>query len=104
MLLPGGWAPDYWRRDERFKRLVRNVNQEGKLIGAICHGPWLLASAKILSGRHCTCFVSIMDDVEHAGGLYRDEEVVVDGNLVTSRTISDLPAFCKALINHPSWK
>ena len=98
LIVPGGWAPDYWRRDERFKKLCVDMNAAGKLIGTICHGPWLLISAKILSGRRLTCFHAIKDDVENAGAEWVDEEVVVDKNLVTSRVPNDLPAFMRALI------
>jgi protease I len=86
------------RRDERFKKLCVDMDAAGKLIGTICHGPWLLISAKILTGRKLTCFVAIKDDVENAGAEWVDEEVVVDRNLVTSRVPNDLPAFMKALI------
>jgi protease I len=72
----------------------------GKPIGSICHGPWLLSSARILKGRTITCFHAIKDDMEFAGATYVEgKEVVVDGNLVTSRIPSDLPAFCRALID-----
>ena len=74
------------------------MNDQGKPIGAICHGPWLLSSARILRGRTITCFSSIRDDVEFAGATFVDAEVVVDGNLVTSRTPNDLPAFCRSFI------
>ena len=74
------------------------MNEAGKLIGTICHGPWLLVSAKILRGRKMTCFHAIKDDVENAGAEWTDEEVVVDKNLVTSRVPNDLPQFCKKLI------
>jgi protease I len=77
---------------------VRDLDAARRPIGSICHGPWLLASAKILPGRHVTCFSAIRDDVEHAGARFTDAEVVVDDNLVTSRTPNDLPAFCKALM------
>ena len=63
LLAQGGWAPDYWRRDERFKQLCVDMDAAGKLIGTICHGPWLLISAKILAGRRMTCFHAIKDDV-----------------------------------------
>ena len=98
LVIPGGFAPDYWRRDKRFVSLVQKMNEKGKLIASICHGPWLLCSAGILKGRKLTCFVSIKDDVTNAGGLYEDASVVVDGNLVTSRVPTDLPDFCKALL------
>jgi len=98
LIIPGGWAPDYWRRDTRFLKLVRDMDQAGKPIAVICHGAWLLCSAKILKGRKLTCFCAIKDDVENAGGLYTDEPVVVDGNLISSRVPKDLPDFCKAIL------
>ena len=73
------------------------MNQQGKLVAAICHGGWVLCSADMLKGRRATCFFAIKDDVIHAGAKYEDAEVVVDGNLVTSRKPEDLPAFCRAV-------
>jgi len=99
LIVPGGFAPDYWRRDERMKALVKDMDDAGKPIGTICHGPWLLISAKILRGRTCTCFCAINDDVENAGAtLVQDQPVVVDRNLVTSRTPDDLPWFLRGFI------
>ena len=94
VVIPGGWAPDFLRRDERMVRFVREMSASGKVIGAICHAGWLLASAEVVRGRKVTCFEAIKDDMIHAGAKYMDAEVVVDGNLVTSRKPSDLPAFC----------
>jgi protease I len=98
VLVPGGWAPDYLRRYPKVIQFVREANREGKLIGAVCHGSSLLISAGILEGRTMTCFRSIKDDVINAGANYVDREVVIDGNLITSREPIDLPAFCRALI------
>ena len=98
LIVPGGYAPDYWRRDDRFVSLVKKMDESGKIIGSICHGPWLLCSAKILKDRKVTCFCSIKDDVINAGGIYEDSSVVVDRNLVTSRVPTDLPDFCKAIL------
>lgn len=69
LIIPGGWAPDYWRRDKRFLDLVKTAFDEGKIVAAICHGPWLLCSAKVLPGKRLTCFHSIKDDVINAGCL-----------------------------------
>eukprot|EP01147_Barroeca_monosierra_P004429 gene4429-8542_t len=100
LIIPGGFAPDYWRRSDAFKNIVKDMHDLGKPIGAICHGPWLLVSAKVASGKRMTCFHAIKDDVINAGAEYVEgQEVVIDGNIVTSRTPDDLPAFCKALIN-----
>jgi protease I len=98
LVIPGGWAPDYMRRDPRFVQIVRDMNAAQKPIGAICHGGWLLCSAGILKGRRATSFFSIRDDMIHAGADYVDGEAVVDGNLITSRVPDDLPAFCRAFI------
>jgi protease I len=78
--------------------LVRDVFRQGKLVAAICHAGWVLVSAGVLKGRKATCVVAIKDDVVNAGATYLDQEVVVDGNLVTSRTPADLPAFCRSII------
>ena len=72
--------------------------EKGKILAAICHGPWVLCSTKALRGRKATCFFAIKDDVINAGAAYVDQEVVRDGNLITSRKPDDLPAFMQALI------
>ncbi len=95
LVIPGGWAPDTLRQDDRVLRLVQEMDAAGKLIAAICHAGWVLCSANVLRGRKLTCFKAIKDDVVNAGGRYVDEEVVVDGNLITSRKPTDLPAFCR---------
>jgi protease I len=79
-------------------RLVREAVLAGKVVAAICHAGWMLASAKVLQGRTVTCFFAIKDDLEHAGATVIDAEVVVDGNLITSRKPEDLPAFLRAII------
>ena len=99
LVIPGGWAPDHMRRNPLFALLIADADQVGKPIGAICHGAWMLCSAGILKGRRATAFFSIKDDVVNAGADYLDEEVVVDGNLITSRIPNDLPAFCRAMIS-----
>lgn len=98
VIIPGGYAPDILRRSKDMVGFVRELHQEEKLVAAICHGGWLLSSAEILKGRKVTGFISIKDDLTHAGADYRNEEVVIDGNLVTSRKPEDLPAFCKAIL------
>jgi protease I len=97
VVIPGGWAPDFLRQDERMVNFVRDMDRAGKLVAAICHAGWLLCSADILRGRKATCFKAIKDDLQHAGASYVDEEVVVDGNLITSRQPTDLPAFCREI-------
>lgn len=98
VIAPGGFAPDYIRRHAKALQFVRDIDAAGKLVAAICHGPWVLCSAGVLKGKRATSFFSIKDDVVNAGALWEDAEVVVDGNLVTSRKPEDLPAFCLAAI------
>ncbi len=98
VVIPGGFAPDLIRRHSKANQFVHDMNAAGKLVAAICHGLWVPCSAEILKGRRATCFFAIKDDVIHAGARYEDAEVVVDGNLVTSRKPEDLPAFCRASI------
>jgi protease I len=98
VVVPGGYAPDIIRRHPAANRFVQEMDKQGKLVAAICHGPWVLCSAGMLKGRKVTCFFAIKDDVAHAGAKYEDAEVVIDGNLVTSRKPEDLPAFCRASI------
>jgi protease I len=78
--------------------LVKGFDRAGKLVAAICHAGWMLASADIVRGRKVTSYFSIKDDLVNAGGDWVDEEVVVDGRLVTSRTPDDLPAFMRTII------
>ena len=99
IIIPGGYAPDYMRRHTSMVKLVKNANDAGKIIAAICHAGWMLASAEIVANRNVTSFFAIKDDLIHAGGNWSDEEVVIDGNLITSRTPDDLPAFMKAVIS-----
>ena len=86
------------RVNEDMIRIVREAHGAGKVVAAICHAGWVLASAGILKGKKATCVRNIKDDIIHAGATYVDEEVVVDGNLITSRTPPDLPAFCREII------
>jgi len=98
IIIPGGYAPDMMRRYPAMVQLVKDFSDAGKPIAAICHAGWMLASAGILSGRKATSFFAIKDDMVNAGADWVDQEVVVDGNLVTSRTPDDLPMFMKAVI------
>jgi len=97
LVIPGGYAPDFLRRHEPMIRLASTMAEQGKVVAAICHGPWLLCSTQALKGRKATCFFAIKDDVINAGGQYLDAEVVRDGNLITSRKPDDLPAFMQAI-------
>src|SRR6516162_5658504 len=98
LVIPGGYAPDHMRRCEPMIRLASAMAEQGKVVAAICHGPWVLCSTQALKGRRVTCFFSIKDDVLNAGGSYVDAEVVRDKNLITSRKPDDLPAFMQAVI------
>ncbi len=98
VLIPGGFSPDYLRRHAPTLDLVRQCHQQGKLIAAICHGPWVMISAGIVRGRRATGLVAVRDDLINAGAEYLDEAVVRDGNLITSRAPNDLPDFCVAII------
>lgn len=98
LVIPGGYAPDRMRRHPAMVKLVREMDAAGKVVAAICHAGWMLASADIVRSRTVTCFFAIKDDMVNAGANYVDQEVAVDGNLVTSRTPTDLPAFLKAII------
>eukprot|EP01103_Thecamoeba_quadrilineata_P004845 TRINITY_DN14725_c0_g1_i1.p1 TRINITY_DN14725_c0_g1~~TRINITY_DN14725_c0_g1_i1.p1 ORF type:complete len:177 (-),score=45.28 TRINITY_DN14725_c0_g1_i1:36-566(-) len=98
LIVPGGFAPDYTRRNQKMLQITRELHQAGKPVAAICHGPWVLISAKILKGVKATAFIAIKDDVENAGATWVDEAVVVDKNIITSRTPKDLTPFCQAII------
>lgn len=98
VVIPGGYAPDLMRRNQAMVALVREAADQGKVVAAICHAGWMLASAGVLKGKKATCFFAIKDDVIHAGADYLDREVVRDGNLITSRFPDDLPAFCRTIV------
>jgi protease I len=98
VIIPGGYAPDLMRRYPDMVKLVREAVEQGKVVASICHGGWMLASADVLKGRTVTSFFAIKDDLVHAGAVFVDQEVAVDGNLITSRMPEDLPAFCRAII------
>jgi protease I len=98
IVIPGGYAPDHMRRHPSMVKLVKDLFEAGKVVAAICHAGWMLASAEIVSGRTVTSFFAIKDDLVHAGANWVDEEVVVDGKLITSRKPEDLPAFMRAII------
>jgi protease I len=99
LVLPGGTVnPDKLRADGSAVAFVRDFVNSGKPVAAICHGPWTLVEAGVVAGRTVTSYPSIRTDLRNAGGNVVDEEVVVDGNLITSRSPADLPAFCASLI------
>ncbi len=92
LVIPGGYAPDRWRRDSKILEIVSRHEKKGKLIASICHGPWLLISAGILKGRRVTAFHAIKDDLVNAGADYTGRDTEEDGNLLTSTNpVSMLP-------------
>lgn len=98
VVIPGGFAPDFMRRDPRMIRFLEKAAEFNRVIAAICHGGWMLISANIIRGKHVTGFHSIKNDLVNAGGIYEDSPVVRDEKLITSRMPSDLPVFCSAII------
>jgi len=98
VIIPGGWAPDKLRRYPQINGFVRKMFENGKIVGSICHGGSVLVSAGILKGMKVTSVVAIKDDLINAGARYKDEAVVVDRNLITSRKPSDLPAFMREIL------
>lgn len=99
LMLPGGVInPDLLRRNDQAVAFVKSFFENKKPVGAICHGPWLLAEADVLKGRKVTSYNSIKTDIKNAGANWVDEEVVVDEGLVTSRSPKDLPAFNSKLV------
>jgi protease I len=98
LVLPGGRAPSKIRDDARVTGIARAFMEKGKPVAAICHGPQVLVSAGVIKGRKATCYRTVREELEGAGADYSDKEVVVDGNLVTSRQPGDLPAFMRELM------
>lgn len=98
VVIPGGFSPDYMRRCPDLVDLVTEMGTAGKPTAAICHGPWMLASAGLLEDRDATSFHSIKDDIVNAGARWHDREVVRDDNIITSRSPDDLPAFMRTVL------
>ena len=98
VVIPGGYAPDHMRRYPATVEFVRQMDKRGKVVAAICHGPWMMASACDLQGKTLTAFFAIKDDLVNAGANFVDQEVAVDGHLITSRKPADLIAFTTAII------
>ncbi|MHB1006487.1 MAG: type 1 glutamine amidotransferase domain-containing protein [Chloroflexota bacterium] len=98
VIIPGGYSPDHMRRTPAMVRFVKDAVAQDKVVAAICHAGWMLVSAGALKGKTVTSFSSIKDDVVAAGAEWVDREVVRDGNLITSRSPNDLPAFCRTII------
>jgi len=98
ILFPGGYSPDALRLHEGTLDLVRECHQRGKLLAAICHGPWILISAGIMEGKQATGYVAVRDDLVNAGAEFVDVPAVRDGNIITGRVPDDLPEFCQEII------
>jgi protease I len=99
IVVPGGFSPEYLRRNPAMIDFIKAANSADKVIAAICHAGWLLATAQILHGRRVTSVPTIRDDVTNAGGQWVNEPVVTDGNLITSRLPDDLPEFLTEIIS-----
>jgi protease I len=98
LVIPGGWAPDKLRRDPHVLRLVSECNDQGKIIGIICHGGLVAASARIVRGKRFTGSRGIKDDLENAGATWVDQPAFREGNLVWGRVVEDIPDFCRELV------
>jgi protease I len=98
LLFPGGYSPDALRLHEGTLDLVRECHRQGKLLAAICHGPWVLISAGLMQGRRATGYVAVRDDLVNAGAEFEDLPAIRDGNIITGRVPDDLPEFCQEII------
>ncbi len=98
VIIPGGFAPDFMRRTPAMIEFVKQMSSQNKIVASICHGGWILCSANIIRDKKVTAFSAIKDDLINAGGNFVDEEVVQDGNIISSRNPNDLPAFCSTII------
>ena len=98
VLFPGGYSPDALRLHAGTLELVRECHRQGKLLAAICHGPWVLISAGIMKGKRATGYIAVRDDLVNAGAEFVDVPAVRDGNILTGRVPDDLPEFCQEII------
>ncbi len=98
LLFPGGYSPDALRLHAGTLELVRECHRQGKLLAAICHGPWVLISAGVIGGKQATGYVAVRDDLVNAGAAFVDVPAVRDGNIITGRVPDDLPEFCQEII------
>ena len=98
LVLPGGKAPAAVRKEQAALEIAKDFFQKNKPVAAICHGPQILISAGLLKGRHATCYRTVAEELKASGAQYEDKPVIVDGNLVTSRQPSDLPAFMREVM------
>ncbi|NPA13450.1 MAG: type 1 glutamine amidotransferase [Aquificae bacterium] len=99
VFIPGGYAPDRLRRSEDILQFVRNIHQQGKVVGAICHAPWVLISAGIIKGKRITGFFSIKDDIQNAGAVYTGNPVEIDGNIITATDPEAMPEMLKKMVD-----
>jgi len=99
VIVPGGWCPDFMRRDESMIRFIQDCAAAEIVLAAICHGGWMLCCTDALKGKRATSFVAIKHDMINAGAEWVDAECVVDGKVITARKPDDLPAFCKAIVD-----
>jgi protease I len=99
LVIPGGYSPDHMRRNPKMVEFCKIMGESGKVVAAICHGGWMLASAGIIQGKKVTSFYSIRVDMENAGAQWVDEPLVKDENIITSRVPDDLPRFCRSIID-----
>lgn len=102
LVIPGGYSSDKMRQNDKMIDFTKQMDQQGKTIAAVCHGPWLLASADLLKDKKVTSWPTLETDLSNAGAQWEDKECVHDGNLITSRNPNDLPAFCKEIISTSS--
>jgi len=98
VIVPGGWCPDFMRRDESMVRFIAQCVAADIVLAAICHGGWMLCCTEALQGKRATSFMAIRHDMINAGADWVDEQCVVDGKLITARKPDDLPAFCAAIL------
>jgi protease I len=98
VIVPGGWCPDFMRRNPQMVRFIRDCVAADIVLAAICHGGWMLCCTDALRGKRATSFIAIEHDMRNAGADWVDEECVVDGKLITARKPDDLPAFCAAIL------
>ena len=98
LVIPGGWAPDKLRRNQKVLQLVRDIDAQGKIIGTICHGGWVPISAGIMKGRKAVGSTGIKDDITNAGGIWVNQAAFREGHMVWGRVVEDIPDFCRELI------
>jgi protease I len=99
VVIPGGSSPENLRNNKQIQQFVKDMDRAGKPISVICHGPQILISAGLTKGKTMTCYPPLRDDLINAGANYVDQEVVVDGNYISSRTPADEPAFIRETLN-----